>query len=182
MSLMFNHLHIYDDRERALVGLADLIATPLGWRRATRDAGPVRRVLLLRLERIGDLLMVLDAIADARAAWPDAEIDLAVGSWNMPIARLIPGISKTHLMNVPWLSREGGGDGWPALISKARAWKKRDYDVAVNFEPDIRSNFLCWLSGARTRYGYWTGGGGAFLTSADAYEPAQHVSSNAKAL
>ena len=57
------------------------------WRRsaggvAAPAAAPVRRVLLLRLERIGDLLMVLDAIRDARAAWPDAEIDLAVGSWN----------------------------------------------------------------------------------------------------
>ena len=71
---------------------ADLALTPLRLFRRSASAGAIQRVLLLRLERIGDLLMVLDAIADARAAWPDAEIDLAVGSWNLPLARLIPGL------------------------------------------------------------------------------------------
>ena len=40
----------------------------------------------------------------------------------------------------------------------------------MNFEPDIRSNFLAWLTGAPRRVGYWTGGGGAFLTDALAYD------------
>ena len=44
-------------------------------------------MLLLRLERIGDLLMTLDAIATCARAWPDATIDLAVGSWNADLAR-----------------------------------------------------------------------------------------------
>jgi ADP-heptose:LPS heptosyltransferase len=61
-------------------------------------------VLLLRLERIGDLLMTLDAIAAARAAWPDATIDLAVGSWNRDLAQLIPGIGTVITIDVPWLA------------------------------------------------------------------------------
>ena len=36
--------------------------------------------------------------------------------------------------------------------------------LVINFEPDIRTNFLAWLTGAPMRVGYWTGGGGAFLT------------------
>src|SRR6266849_1699112 len=90
---MFRHLQIHDPRERFLAGVADLAASPLAWFRRPAGAGPVRRVLLLRLERIGDLLMVLDAIRDARTAWPAADIDLAVGSWNVPLARLIPEIT-----------------------------------------------------------------------------------------
>ena len=114
-------LQIPNSRERAIVRAADVVLRPLGWFHRPMSDRPVRRVLLLRLERIGDLLMVLDAIADARAAWPDAEIDLAVGSWNVPIARLIPGISTIQTADVPWLARDGGGDGWSALIGKARA-------------------------------------------------------------
>ena len=91
---MFGHLQIYDPRERMLVRLADLAIAPVGWfRRRTPPTAAIRRVLLMRLERIGDLLMVLEAIRDARAAWPDAEIDLAVGSWNVPLARLIPDVT-----------------------------------------------------------------------------------------
>jgi len=180
---MFSHLQISNPRERALVGVADLVLDPLRlWRVSITDAAAPRRVLLLRLERIGDLLMVLDAIAQARAAWPDAEIDLAIGSWNQPLASLIPGVNRVIVADVPWLAREGTGLSWPALVREARGWRAHGYDLAVNFEPDVRTNFLAWLSGAKERAGYWTGGGGALLTAADAYDPASHVSVNAARL
>jgi ADP-heptose:LPS heptosyltransferase len=179
---MFRHLQIYDPRERVLVGLADLAIAPVGWFRPGAPTAAVRRVLLLRLERIGDLLMVLDAIRDARAAWPDAEVDLAVGSWNLPLARLIPGVSRLEIADAPWLARDGSGASVRSLLAQARAWRARRYDVVVNFEPDIRSNFLAWLTGARRRVGYWTGGGGKLLTDALPYAPATHVSVNARHL
>jgi len=179
---MFDHLQIYVPRERVLVGLADIALAPLGWRRRARPATPPARVLLLRLERIGDLLMVLDAVAAARAAWPDAEIDLAVGSWNVPLAELIPGVHRVDSLDVPWLSREGTGLSWSALLARAGAWRERRYDMVIAFEPDIRTNLLAWRSGARQRLGYWTGGGGSFLTDALAYDRNSHVSANALAL
>ena len=181
---MFSHLQIYEPRERALVGAADLALAPLGWLagRGARRRPDVRRVLLLRLERIGDLLMTLEAVDDARRLWPAAEIDLAVGSWNRPLAALIPGLHEVLIADVPWLAREGAGDGAAALVRKARAWRRRRYDVVVNLEPDIRSNALAWLAGGRARVGYWTGGGRAFLTDAEAYDPGAHVATNARRL
>jgi ADP-heptose:LPS heptosyltransferase len=177
-------LQIYEPRERALVATVDLATAPLGWFRSRRrtPAADVRRVLLLRLERIGDLLMVIDAIRDARAAWPNADIDLIVGSWNEGLARLIPEVTRVEVLDVPWLARDAAGASWPALIRRARAWRGRKYDVAINFEPDVRSNFLLFLSGARERWGYWSGGGGAFLTEALDYAPMTHVSDNARTL
>jgi hypothetical protein len=183
-------LQIYDRRERALVRLADVVLWPLSLtarrgrpgRRSHVPRRAVKRVLLLRLERIGDLLMTLDGIRDARATWPDADIDLVVGGWNRPLADLIPGVTRVETMSVSWLAREGRGDDWPSLLGQARRWRKREYDVAVNFEPDIRSNLLLWLSGAPIRVGYSSGGGGAFLTSHALYDPAQHVATNARQL
>ena len=60
-------------------------------RSRTASAAIPRRILLLRLERVGDLVMVLEAIAMVRAMAPDAAIDLVVGSWNRSLAELIPG-------------------------------------------------------------------------------------------
>lgn len=179
---MFDHLHIYQPRERFMVGVADLLLKPLTWRHAPRPTEPPERVLLLRLERIGDLLMVRDAIAAARAAWPDAQIDLAVGTWNASIAALIPGLDHIDQVDVPWLAREGTGVSWTGLLAQAKTWRHREYDLVVNFEPDIRSNFLVWRTGALQRAGYWTGGGGAFLTDALAYDPESHTSENARGL
>jgi len=167
-------------RERWIVGAADALTWPLRLRPRPRGGVP-SRILLLRLERIGDLLMVVDAIADLRAALPDAAIDLAVGSWNRDLAALIPGIRTLHVLDVPWLARDGGGDSPATLVRRARAWRGQ-YDLVVNFEPDIRSNALAWLTGARRRFGYWTGGGGSFLTDRLAYEPGEHVADNAARL
>lgn len=180
---MFSHLQIYEPRERAMVGLADLALAPLGWLRPRRaGVEPVRRVLLLRLERIGDLLMTMDAIDDARRYWPLAEIDLAVGSWNRALAERIPGLHAVLTADVPWLSREGTGHRALALIQRARSWKTRGYDLVINLEPDIRSNGLAWLAGGRRRVGYGTGGGGALLTEASAYDAGAHVATNARRL
>ena len=169
-----------------LVGLADAglsIAKRLGWPRATpRSAGETpNRILLLRLERVGDLVMVLDAIAMVRSMAPKAEIDLVVGSWNRQLAGLIPGV-RVETLDVPWMARERAGVPWTRLVQHARAWREKAYDLAINFEPDIRSNLLLALSGARRRVGFVSGGGGGVLTDAIAPDPHAHIAENAKAL
>ena len=179
---MPRQLQISDRWERAAVHAADAATAPLRWFRRTpsEDATPEpERVLLLRLERIGDLLMVLDAIALVRHRLPAAQIDLVVGSWNAALAALLPHVSRVETLDASWLCRETEGVSWPRLVARARGWRTRRYDLVINFEPDIRSNFLAWLSSARCRAGYWTAGGGAFLTDAIAYDPKRHVSANA---
>lgn len=125
--------------------------------------------------------MVLEAIAMVRALAPDAEIDLIVGSWNRALAGLIPGVN-VETLDVPWIGGRKRRLRWPALVQRARAWSHRDYDVAINFEPDIRSNLLLALAGARQRVGFDSGGGAALLTDAVAPNPHAHVAENAKAL
>jgi ADP-heptose:LPS heptosyltransferase len=141
-----------------------------------------RRILLLRLERVGDLIMVLDAIAMVRASAPDATIDLVVGSWNRSIAALIPSVTTIEPLDVPWLAREGSGLSWGELVRRAKAWRSRGYDLAINFEPDIRSNFLLAMSGAQRRIGFISGGGGALLTDPVSPDPHAHIADNARAL
>ena len=155
---MFRHLQIPYRQERWLVGLADAgldAARFLGWPRGSRTPIPAipRRILLLRLERVGDLVMVLDAIAMVRAMAPSAAIDLVVGSWNRSIAELITAVTTIETLDVPWLAREGSGLSWRELAGRAKAWRRRGYDLAINFEPDIRSNLLLALSGAPRRVG-----------------------------
>lgn len=173
-------LQIDNPRERALVRLADTLLAPVSWRRPTLR--PIERILLLRLERIGDLLMTLEAIADVRRAWPSATIDLAVGSWNAEVAALVAGVNAIHTADVPWLSRGERHTSWMALGRAAAEWRRRRYDLVINFEPDIRSNLLAWRTGAPCRVGYASGGGGALLTHIGTYDPSRHVAVNARRL
>jgi ADP-heptose:LPS heptosyltransferase len=95
------------------------------------------------------------------------------------LARLVPGIDSHETLDVPWLARQDAGASVGALVRRAWAWRPRGFDLALNFEPDIRSNLLLALSGAPRRVGFFSGGGGAFLTSALSYAPTAHTAANA---
>lgn len=179
-------LQIYDRRERALVAAGDAVLTAAAalatpFRRRSRPQHP-RRILLLRLERIGDLLMVLPAIADVRAAAPDAEIDLAVGTWNAGVAHAVPGVTHVHTLDASWLARGSRGTALAALLGTAAGWRSRRYDLGINFEPDVRSNLLLATAGAAWSAGYRSAGGGAVLDQALDYQTSAHTSDNARRL
>ncbi len=68
-----------------------------------------------------------------------------------------------------------------ALMAHARGWRTRDYDLAINFEGDIRSHLLVALSGATERAGFTMAGGGPLLTRRFEFDPRQHTTANALA-
>ena len=182
-------LTIYDRRERALVRLADALLFPIKLARRigtpqrladrVRSAKGPRRILCLRLERIGDLLMTLPALAELRALAPDAEIDLVVGSWNLDVARAIPGITRVETADAAWLTRDGKGTAAAPLLARAVAWRRRKYDLAINFEPDIRTNLTLGAAHAARAAGFVNGGGGAVLDIALDYDVTVHTEDNA---
>jgi ADP-heptose:LPS heptosyltransferase len=134
------------------------------------------------LERIGDLIMVLPAIQAVRALAPSSEIDLVVGGWNASLARAIPAVTRVETLDAEWLSREGGGLDLTALVRAARGWRGRSYDLAINFEPDVRSNVLLSASGAGWTAGWASGGGGGLLDVALQHDPQAHTAVNARRL
>jgi lipopolysaccharide heptosyltransferase II len=180
-------LHIPDARERLLVRAADAglrlvssIVQP--FRKSSPPQAPPRRILLLRLERIGDLVMALEAIRDVRALAPEARIDLVVGSWNAPLARAVPAVDRVVTLDARWLAREREGLGLGALLRAARSWRGQQYDLAVNFEPDVRSNLIAAAAGAAWTVGWASGGGGPVLDVALDYDTTAHTTANARRL
>src|SRR5690349_6656552 len=126
-------LHISDRRERAMVATADrglaILSSMAGPFRRRRSLSAPERILVLRLERIGDLLMTLPALADLRALAPHAAIDLVVGSWNADVARAIDPVTRVVCLDAAWLARGGTGLGPLALITAARQWRAMNYDL-----------------------------------------------------
>jgi ADP-heptose:LPS heptosyltransferase len=179
-------LQIYDPRERRLVAAADRALSLVSalrsfWRPSSPPSSP-QRILLLRLERIGDLLMARTAIEDVRALAPQAAIDLAVGSWNVPLARTIAAVTRVEPLDAHWLARGSSGQSLTAMVRQTRSWKNRGYDLAINFEPDIRSNLVLATCGAVFTAGYSSGGGGSLLDLAIDYDQRLHTTDNARAL
>jgi ADP-heptose:LPS heptosyltransferase len=163
---------VYARGERWLVGAIDgtarLAWTVSGQGRGASHTLPApqewREVLVLRLDRIGDVLMCLPALHDLRAAAPAARIRLAVGRWSEPIARSFP-VDEVLVWSPPWAGRPSeGADRMGALWAKARSLRSTGIDVAFDLQGDLRAAALLWRSGARARVGYANTGGAYLLT------------------
>jgi len=128
------------------------------------DPAAIRDVLVLRLDRIGDVIMSLPALADLRAALPHARLRLAVGRWSAEIARTAP-VDQVLVWSAPWVGRAAeGADGLATLVRHARSLRKENLDLAIDLQGDVRSALLLRLTGARHLVGYANTGGGWLLT------------------
>jgi hypothetical protein len=114
------------------------------------------RVLLLKLDHMGDFIMGLPALERARALFADAEITLVVGSWNLDMARSLGLADRVVAFDVfPRNSSEEEVDvpGKAALFQQAFP---EPYDLAVDLRSDPDTRFLLRLAKAALRAGIGT--------------------------
>src|SRR5439155_26883155 len=81
-------------------GVAGL--TRVAGRRAPGPLDPtrVRRILVVRLDLLGDLVLSMPAVQALRAAYPEARIDLLTSPYAAPVAPLFPAIDEVIALDV----------------------------------------------------------------------------------
>jgi ADP-heptose:LPS heptosyltransferase/glycosyltransferase involved in cell wall biosynthesis len=107
----------------------------------TRDDRP--RILLLKLDHIGDFIVTLDAFKLIRDTWPKAHITLVCGSWNKALAEQAGYFDSIVCCDFfPALSVDYGvSEGWIEKgISEYVGLSLGNYDLAIDFRyyPDNR--------------------------------------------
>ncbi len=104
-----------------------------------------RRILLIRTDRLGDLVLSTPAIASFRRSWPDARIEALVSDYNEPVMRFNRDVDALHV-----LPRT-------ASRSQARALARtlgEGVDLAVALAPRTADYRLALWSRAPRRIGY----------------------------
>ncbi len=142
-----------------------LLIAAVGWlTRTSRAAGAelrpgnpaIRRILVIRVDLIGDAVLSLPAVRALQRTYPDAEIDFLALQSSAGILAGERGIA-TVLTFDPYLWRHRLGSFNPRTWIEARAFlrslRARRYDLAVSVSGDIAS-VLARLSGAHRRVGY----------------------------
>ena len=115
--------------------------SPSRARRPSQPPVEPRRILLLRLERIGDLADGAPGDPRTCASSPGrrrSTSSSAAGTWR---SRAVPAVTRVEALDARWLARGAAGLGLGGAPAP-RAAARRRYDLAINFEPDIRSNLL----------------------------------------
>lgn len=126
--------------------LCALAVLPLDRRVRTPDdleREPPRRILLVRTDRIGDLLVCTPLIAALHERWPQAELVLVGGKLNRAVMPLLPYVRRAPVEF----------DRDPVSWSRLLAWAPGErFDLAVSLRAEVFSGaWIAALSGAPVR-------------------------------
>jgi lipopolysaccharide heptosyltransferase I len=105
----------------------------------------VKRLLVVRLGSLGDLVHTLPAVSAIRRTFPALEIDWLVDAPHREFLSLVPVLTSIVVL------RDRTAGAWLAARGELRA---RQYDVALDFQGLLKSAALARLSGARRVIGF----------------------------
>ncbi|MGA2263386.1 MAG: glycosyltransferase family 9 protein [Acidobacteriota bacterium] len=115
----------------------------------------IRKILIVRLSSLGDIIHTLPAFQSLRATFPKARIDWLVErrlAFLLSAAESIDEVLPidTHSLRANFARR----DSWLRLWEPLQAVRARRYDLAIDFQGLLKTAFLSLASGARTRIGF----------------------------
>src|SRR5688572_7575462 len=122
------------------------------------ERGEPPRILLIRPDHLGDVLLATPAEAVLRAALPQAQIDWLVGPWSAEIARRAGGPGDVLTVDFPGFTRRpkaSVAEPYLQLIREAARLRARHYDAALILRPDHWwGAMLAAAAGIPRRFGF----------------------------
>lgn len=114
------------------------------------------RLLCVRLDNLGDVLMTTPAFRAIKNTWPASHLTLLTSSAGAFVAELIPEIDTVLSFNVPWVA---GQNQSPASIADlTECLKAHAFDAAILFtvqsQNPLPAAMLCYMAGIPRVLGY----------------------------
>jgi len=172
MAAAFHAMPLKHRIRRGLLQTLARLPTPTG-----KTSGALR-ILLIRPDHLGDVLLTTPAIHALRAVCPQAEIHALVGPWSAEILARYAEVDVVLTTDFPGFSRQPGHGRRSPYIQAVRSalqLRRIRYDCAIILRPDHWwGAMLAWLAGIPIRTGYDLPDVLPFLTHAVEYRR-EHV-------
>ncbi len=117
-----------------------------------------RRILCVRLDNMGDVLMTTPAIRALKTARPDRHVTLLTSPAGAAIAKMIPEIDAVIVFDAPWMKGTGAADrrtGPQHDDAMQTLLREGAYDAAVIFtvysQSPLPAAYLCYRAGIPLR-------------------------------
>lgn len=120
----------------------------------------VRRLLVVRLDNLGDLLMTTPALAALRTALPQARITLLASRSGASLASYVPVVDEVIPFDAPWVKRPAGTPEQGLALGRAESrlveeLAGRNFDAVVIFtvctQSALPAALLCLQAGIPLR-------------------------------
>lgn len=126
------------------------------------------RLLIIRPDHLGDVLLSTPAIQSIKRAQPDIEIHVLCGPWSAEVLANYREIDLVLTLPFPGFQRQAGPskvNPYRQILESARMLRKVGYDGAIIMRPDHWwGAMLAYLAGIPRRIGYDLDGVSPFLT------------------
>lgn len=135
----------------------------------------VKRVLAIRLDHMGDVLMARPALKALAEAFPRAAIDLMVSEEFLPLLEGDTFIHRLIPVRHHWFQRSGTVlDHYQDFTKLVQEVKHEAYDLGIDFRGDFRNILLMALAAIPARLSYSLTGGEFLLTHRGDYDKKAH--------
>ncbi len=129
-----------------------------------------RRILAVRLDNLGDTLLMTPALHAIKESLPEASLTLLTSPAGAQVARLVPDMDEVIVYEAPWV------DPWRRLPQDSAreqaaigALRERRFDAAVIFtsyrQSALPAAYLCYLADIPLRLASSVDGPGSLLTT-----------------
>lgn len=148
------------------------------WPPHRENGGPVRRILVIELWLLGDVVLMTPILRALRERFPGAEISVLAKPHAEELLRESDLADRIITFDFPWTARTGkykpSRYDRRSMRDLMRRLREERFDLTIDSRMDVRSSALAYATGAPTRIGYDFGGGGFLLTHALRASPDDH--------
>ncbi|MBN2831228.1 MAG: lipopolysaccharide heptosyltransferase II [Candidatus Omnitrophica bacterium] len=108
-----------------------------------------KRILIIRTDRIGDVVLSTPVIKAVRQSYPHAFIAMMVSPYTKEIVYGNPSLDEVIVYD-----KDARHKSWLATLKFAGNLKKQKFDAAVILHPTNRAHLIAYLAGIPKRIGY----------------------------
>lgn len=126
-------------------------------RRSIKDLRQVKKILFIRQDHIGDVVLSLPAFRAVRRSFPESYISCLLGPWTQEVIFDNKDIDEFIIADAPWHNKDLKHKNDIDIFAILRLGMKmflHKFDLVISFRGDARDILISYLSGAKFRIDY----------------------------
>ena len=109
-----------------------------------KDFAP-ERILVIKLDHLGDVLLATPMFSNLRRAYPNAELHALTGAWSRVVLEKHPDVNRVVEYNSPAFCRTGQPTSLKETFKLYRRLRRQKYDLMVELRSDWRIVLFAFL-------------------------------------
>lgn len=104
-----------------------------------------KRILVVKLDHLGDVILATPVFSNLRQAYPNAELHALTGTWSRVVLERHPDVNKVLQYNSPAFCRTGQSTSLKQTLQLYQQLRRQKYDLIVELRGDWRTIWFALL-------------------------------------